>query len=152
MSVPLISWVWAARWPNLPLTDFECTPRSYSRFFYLIHKVSPAPKISAPVFVLQIPVPTKGRLGASTLGRPHKLCHIHVQRDTCEKIDVVRAHLSLDNFHSHFFAQLFLWPRSHLFPYCFLNHFSPVLWCEHHMVFTTVTRMRCVFNFISPPP
>lgn len=108
---------------------------------------SSAPEISAPVFVLQIRVPIEDHQCAFALERPHKLCYTHVRRDTHQKMYVVWAGLPLDYFHFHLFAQLF-YDLDHIFSYCFVDHFSSVLWCEYHVVFTPVTGMCCMFYFI----
>ena len=49
---------------------------------YRIHKVSPAPKISTPIFVLQIRVSVENHQCAFALERPHELCYTHVRWDT----------------------------------------------------------------------
>ena len=65
-------------------------------------------------------------------------------------IELHSSSLSLDEFHFHLFAQLF-YDLDHIFPKCFVDHFSSVLWCEYHVVFAPVTGMGCVFYFIFHP-
>ena len=73
---------------------------------YRIHKVSSAPEISVPVFVLQIRVPVENHQRAFALERSHELCYTHVRWNTHQKMNVIRVCLSLDDLYFQLLAQL----------------------------------------------
>ena len=62
-------------------------------------------------------------------------------------IELHSSSLSLDEFHFHLFAQLFN-DFDDISAYRFINHLSAVLRREHHMVFTPIAGVRCMFYFI----
>ena len=114
---------------------------------YCIHKVSPAPEIPAPIFILQICVPIENHQCAFTLERPYELCYTHVRWDTHQQMKVIGACLSLDDLYFHLFAQLFD-DFDDISAYRLVNHLPSVLRREHHMVFTPVAGVCRVLYFI----
>ena len=112
-----------------------------------IHKIPSTPKISTPILVFQIRMSVEYHQRTFALESPHKLWYTHIRWDTHQKMYVVGACFSLNNFHFHFSTQLFDYFYD-ILTYCFVYHLSSIFWCEYHMVFAPITGMGRMFYFI----